>query len=69
MPAEMAGSAVLTRYVAEIGYRCALILWPYSRPHSSGCAVSEDRDIVAALVEGDLIPLLAPYVASAGGGA
>jgi DNA-binding GntR family transcriptional regulator len=53
MLAEMTGSAVLTRYVAEIGYRCALILSLYSRPHSSDCAVSEHREIVAALVAGD----------------
>ncbi|ONF46781.1 GntR family transcriptional regulator [Methylobacterium radiotolerans] len=53
MLAEMTGSAVLTRYVAELGYRCALILSLYSRPHSSDCAVSEHRDIVAALVAGD----------------
>ncbi|MET0369133.1 MAG: FCD domain-containing protein, partial [Methylobacterium sp.] len=53
MLAEMTGSAVLTRYVAELGYRCALILSLYSRPHSSDCAVSEHRDIVAALVAGE----------------
>ncbi|MGV7029751.1 GntR family transcriptional regulator [Methylobacterium symbioticum] len=53
MLAEMTGSAVLTRYVAELGYRCALILSLYSRPHSSDCAVSEHRDIVAALIAGD----------------
>ncbi|MGH1574772.1 GntR family transcriptional regulator [Methylobacterium sp. P31] len=53
MLAEMTGSAVLTRYVAELGYRCALILSLHSRPHSSDCAVSEHRDIVSALVAGD----------------
>ena len=51
--AEMTGSPVLRRYVAELGYRCALILSLYSRPHSSDCAVSEHREIVAALVSGD----------------
>ena len=51
--AEMTGSPVLSRYVAELGYRCALILSLYSRPHSSDCAVSEHREIVAALVAGD----------------
>ncbi|MDR7039689.1 MULTISPECIES: GntR family transcriptional regulator [Methylobacterium] len=51
--AEMTGSAVLRRYVAELGYRCALILSLYARPHSSDCAVSEHRAIVAALAEGD----------------
>ncbi|MBX9929968.1 MAG: GntR family transcriptional regulator [Methylobacterium sp.] len=51
--AEMTGSPVLNRYVGELGYRCALILSLYSRPHSSDCAVSEHREIVAALVAGD----------------
>ncbi|CAO4184179.1 GntR family transcriptional regulator [Methylorubrum extorquens] len=51
--AEMTGSPVLRRYVAELGYRCALILSLYSRPHSSDCAVSEHREIVAALIAGD----------------
>ncbi len=52
--ARMTGSPVLTRYVAELGYRCALTLSLYSRPHSSDCAVSEHREIVAALVAGDV---------------
>lgn len=51
--ADMTGSPVLGRYVGELGYRCALILSLYSRPHSSDCAVSEHREIVAALVAGD----------------
>jgi DNA-binding GntR family transcriptional regulator len=53
MLAEMTGSGVLIRYVAEVAYRCALILSLYSRPHSSDCAVSEHSEIVAALVAGD----------------
>ena len=51
--AEMTGSPVLARYVAELGYRCALILSLYSRPHSSDCAVSEHREIVAAIIARD----------------
>lgn len=51
--AEMTGSPVLIRYVGEIGYRCALTLSLYSRPHSSECAVNEHREIVAALLDGD----------------
>ncbi len=47
--AEMTGSPVLSRYVGELASRCALILSLYSRPHSSECAVSEHRSIVAAL--------------------
>ncbi len=53
MLAEMTGSTVLNRYVAEIAYRCALILSLYARPHSSDCAVNEHSEIVAALVSGD----------------
>ncbi|GJD96327.1 GntR family transcriptional regulator [Methylobacterium iners] len=51
--AGMTGSPVLDRYVSELGYRCALTLSLFSRPHSSDCAVSEHRAIVAALMEGD----------------
>ena len=51
--AEMTGSPVLIRYVGELGYRCALTLSLYSRPHSSECAVNEHREIVAALMAGD----------------
>ena len=51
--AQMTGSPVLERYVAELGYRCALILSLYSRPHSSDCAVAEHRALIAALVAGD----------------
>ncbi|CAA2145455.1 HTH-type transcriptional repressor RspR [Methylobacterium bullatum] len=52
--ARMTGSPVLVRYVAELGYRCALTLSLYSRPHSSDCAVNEHREIVAALMAGDV---------------
>lgn len=51
--AEMTGSAVLERYVSETSLRCGLILALYSRPHSSECAVSEHREIIDALVDGD----------------
>ena len=51
--AQMTGSPVLERYVAELGYRCALVLSLYSRPHSAECGVSEHRALVAALVAGD----------------
>jgi DNA-binding GntR family transcriptional regulator len=47
--AEMTGSPVLARYISEIASRCGLILALYSRPHSSECAVSEHRAIIAAL--------------------
>jgi DNA-binding GntR family transcriptional regulator len=51
--AEMTGNPVLARYVGEVASRCGLILALYSRPHSSECAVSEHRAIIAALASGD----------------
>lgn len=51
--AEMTGSPVLARYVSQNALRCGLTLALYSRPHSSECAVSEHRAIIAALAEGD----------------
>lgn len=51
--AEMTGNALLARYVREVSSRCSLILAVYGRPHSSDCAVSEHRALIAALVAGD----------------
>jgi len=50
--AEMTGNALLVRYVNEVVSRCSLILALYGRPHSSDCAVSEHRQLLAALAEG-----------------
>jgi len=47
--AELTGSPALTRYVREVVSRCSLILTLYGRPHSSDCAVSEHRQLIAAL--------------------
>ncbi|RAP60430.1 GntR family transcriptional regulator [Achromobacter sp. HZ01] len=47
--AELSGNAVFARYVNETVSRCSLILALYGRPHSSECAVSEHREIVAGL--------------------
>jgi DNA-binding GntR family transcriptional regulator len=52
--AEATGNGILTRYVAEVVSRCSLILALYGRPHSSECAVTEHREIIAALVAGDV---------------
>jgi DNA-binding GntR family transcriptional regulator len=52
--AEMTGSPVLTRYVSEVASRCGLTLALYSRPHSSECAVSEHRAVIAALAGDDV---------------
>ena len=46
---EMAGNALLRRYLSEVVSRCSLILALYGRPHSADCAVNEHREIVAAL--------------------
>src|SRR5262245_24255080 len=51
--AEMTGNAHLARYVGEVTSRSGLILAVYGRPHSSECAVSEHRAIIAALEAGD----------------
>lgn len=51
--AEMIGSPVLARYVRELASRCGLTLARFQRPHSSDCAVSEHRALIAALVDGD----------------
>ena len=49
----MTNSPILVRYVSEVAYRCCLTLSLYSRPHSSECAITEHRAIIAALVKGD----------------
>src|SRR6201988_2505118 len=51
--ANMTNSPILVGYVSEVAYRCCLTLSLYSRPHSSECAISEHRAIIAALVKGD----------------
>ncbi len=40
---------VLLRYVTELVSRSSLILSLYGRPHSPDCAVSEHRELIAAL--------------------
>jgi DNA-binding GntR family transcriptional regulator len=47
--AELTGSPALVRYVREVVSRCSLILTLYGRPHSSDCAVSEHRQLIAAI--------------------
>lgn len=51
--AQMTGNALLQRYIEEVASRCSLILAVYDRTHSPECAVSEHRQIVAALQAGD----------------
>jgi DNA-binding GntR family transcriptional regulator len=53
MLADMTGNAILARYVQEVSSRCSLILAIYGRPHSSECAVSEHRQLIEALQQGD----------------
>jgi len=52
--AEMSGSALLARYMRQIVGRSALVLGLYGRPQWSNCSVHEHRDLLAALVSGDL---------------
>jgi DNA-binding GntR family transcriptional regulator len=51
--ADITGSTTLSHYVSQLASRCGLILALHGRPHSSDCAVSEHREVIAALVEGD----------------
>ncbi len=57
--ADMTGNALLNRYVQEVSSRCSLILAIYGRPHSSECAVSEHRQIIEALRQGDAAAAMA----------
>jgi DNA-binding GntR family transcriptional regulator len=51
--AQMAGNALLERYLGEVITRCSLILAVFGRPHSSECAVNEHSGIITALRSGD----------------
>jgi len=51
--AQMTNSPILVRYVSEVAYRCCLTLSLYSRPHSTECAITEHRAIIAALAKGE----------------
>ncbi len=47
--AKLTENDVLLRYVTELVSRSSLILSLYGRPHSPDCAVSEHRELIAAL--------------------
>ncbi|KOF20020.1 GntR family transcriptional regulator [Ensifer adhaerens] len=51
--ATLTENDVLSRYVTELVSRSSLILSLYGRPHSPDCAVSEHRELIAALAEND----------------
>jgi DNA-binding GntR family transcriptional regulator len=51
--AQMTGNALLERFVSEVVSRSSLVLAVYGRPHSSECAISEHRHLIAALRKGD----------------
>jgi DNA-binding GntR family transcriptional regulator len=57
--ASLADNALLRRFLGELVSRCSLILAMYGRPHSSECAISEHRDIVAALRRRDVAGAIA----------
>jgi DNA-binding GntR family transcriptional regulator len=63
----LSGNKILHRAMAELVFRCSLILAVYGRPHSSERAVNEHSEIIAALREGDAataIPLMVEHVGS-----
>ncbi|TXI11965.1 MAG: GntR family transcriptional regulator [Rhizobium sp.] len=51
--ARLTENDVLSRYVTELVSRSSLILSLYGRPHSPDCAVSEHRELIAALARAD----------------
>jgi DNA-binding GntR family transcriptional regulator len=51
--AQLTKNAILSRYVTELVSRSSMILSLYGRPHSSDCAVSEHRELIAALARND----------------
>lgn len=52
--AEMTGSALLLRYMRQLTWRSALVLRLYGRPDWENCNLHEHRDLIAALVDGDV---------------
>ena len=50
--AEMTGNEILSRYVNEVVSRGSLVLAIYGRPHSSDCAVSEHKELIAGACRG-----------------
>lgn len=51
--AQLTGNAILSRYVTELVSRSSMILSLYGRPHSSDCAVSGHRELIAPLARSD----------------
>ncbi len=52
--AEMSGSPLLARYMRQMVGRSALVLGLYGRPQWNNCSVHEHRDLLRAIVSGDL---------------
>jgi DNA-binding GntR family transcriptional regulator len=52
--AEMSGSQVLLRYTQHLVGRSALVLALYGRPQWTNCSMLEHRDLLKALVQGDI---------------
>lgn len=51
--AELTGSPLIARYVADLVSRASLLLAGTARPHSSHCAQTEHLDLIAMLERGD----------------
>ncbi|WP_376873483.1 GntR family transcriptional regulator [Albirhodobacter sp. R86504] len=52
--AEMTHNHLLIRYLTETISRCSLVLAMYGRPHSVDCGIEEHRQIIEALIAGDV---------------
>ena len=51
--AQLAGNAVIERYVSELVSRCSLILAIYGNTHSSQCGIDEHKALIEAFRRGD----------------
>jgi DNA-binding GntR family transcriptional regulator len=51
--ASMSGNEVMHSFIDDLVARSSLILAVHGRPHSADCAVSEHRQVIAALRAGD----------------
>lgn len=50
---ELCGNPLMERYLAEVVWRCALILSVYGHPHDQNQSIAEHEELIALLSEGD----------------
>jgi DNA-binding GntR family transcriptional regulator len=53
--AQLAGNALLERYVSEVVSRCSLILAVYGHEQSQECGIREHHELIAALRKRDVV--------------